>query len=56
MLANFGWKAAVAVTVNAMIVTFMFQERAQRLKLGRGNERTVPHALMAGHVLFASPG
>ena len=25
MLANFGWKAAVAVTVNAMIVTFMFK-------------------------------
>ena len=53
MLANFGWKAAVAVVVNAAAVTMLFKTELDKFeRLGGDNERSVPFTLMAGHVLF----
>jgi hypothetical protein len=53
MLAAFGWKAALAVGVNAFGVTWLFREELRRI--GRppvGTEKRVPAAIVAVHVAF----
>jgi hypothetical protein len=54
MLATFGWKAALAVAVNAAIVTWLFRRELTRLGRppeGSGKPR-VPAAIVAAHVAF----
>jgi hypothetical protein len=51
MLATFGWKAAVAVTVNALIATLAFRGELARLRTGdAGNGSDTPWAVSAVHV------
>lgn len=54
MLASFGWKAALAVLVNALVVTWLF--RGELKRLGRPPEDLVgvrvPAAIVAVHVAF----
>lgn len=40
MLTTFGWKAALAVLVNALAATFLFQRELSKMK----NEEDMPHA------------
>lgn len=53
MLAQFGWKAAVAVGVNAMVTTLIFRRELSRLPdpPGLGGTR-MPRWVTATHVLF----
>jgi hypothetical protein len=53
MLATFGWKAAIAVTVNALAVTWLFRDELKRV--GRppaGKAERVPGPVVAAHVAF----
>jgi Na+/H+ antiporter NhaD/arsenite permease-like protein len=54
MLATFGWKAAIAVAVNALCVTWLFRDELRRL--GRPPEPVgqprVPAPIVAVHVAF----
>ncbi|NMG16496.1 putative Na+/H+ antiporter [Aromatoleum bremense] len=53
MLGHFGWKAALAVFVNAGIATFLFTRELKALKVdARSKDRTVPWALIIAHVAF----
>lgn len=53
MLANFGWKAALAITVNAAGVTFLFWRELSRLGLRPDPAReAVPLALTVAHLAF----
>ncbi|MCK0507010.1 putative Na+/H+ antiporter [Aromatoleum anaerobium] len=53
MLGHFGWKAALAVFVNAGIATFLFARELKALKVdARSKDRTVPWALITAHVAF----
>jgi predicted cation transporter len=53
MLANFGWKAAVAVAVNALATTLIFRRELARLPHPTGPSDTgVPRWAAAVHLLF----
>ncbi len=53
MFSHFGWKAMLAVFVNAAAVTFIFLRELLGLKVDtREPQQTVPAALIALHVLF----
>ena len=53
MLGHFGWKAALAVFVNAGIATFLFARELKALKVdARSKDRTVPWPLIIAHVAF----
>src|SRR5690606_26601651 len=54
MMANFGWKAALAVVVNAALVVFVFRRELGTLPSGEDGTptRPVPAAIVALHVLF----
>lgn len=53
MLQNFGWKAAIAVTVNAAAVTFIFRRSLSRVQTEPAASRPVATgAVMALHVAF----
>lgn len=53
MISHFGWKAAVAVFVNAALLTWMFrQELAGKEALGGKSGSVVPLAVTAVHVIF----
>jgi hypothetical protein len=53
MLQTFGWKAALAVTVNAAAVSFIFRrELGAMAPEAAGLGREVPLGVMAVHVLF----
>ncbi len=53
MLANFGWKAAIAVTVNAAIATMLFRGELRRLAPAVGPlGNRVPAFLIALHLAF----
>ena len=60
MLATFGWKAAIAVLVNATVATFVLRKHLNAAPLAADAEAPVPPAvalvhlaLLAGIVLFA---
>ncbi len=53
MLVNFGWKAAIAVTINAAAVVFAFRRELAELPLGENDaEKPMPLALVFAHLLF----
>lgn len=53
MLGHFGWKAALAVLLNAGMATLLFTRELKALKTERkATERTVPASLIALHVAF----
>ncbi|MDP3844441.1 MAG: putative Na+/H+ antiporter [Oxalobacteraceae bacterium] len=54
MMATFGWKAAIAVVVNAVGVTLLFRKELSRLSLETGNGKgdAVPLALTVVHLAF----
>lgn len=53
MFSHFGWKAMLAVFINAGAVTFIFRRELMGLKVNTQDaEHIVPAALIALHVLF----
>ena len=53
MISNFGWKAAVAVFVNAAAATLLFGHELRGIQPQRqGSEQPVPFAVVAVHLLF----
>ena len=53
MLVNFGWKAALAVLVNALAVTFVFRRELESLPAARKHgSKPMSAAIVAIHVLF----
>ena len=53
MLVNFGWKAALAVIVNALVVTFVFRRELEGLPTARKHGSKPMSAAVVGiHVLF----
>ncbi|NMG64507.1 hypothetical protein GPA19_06040 [Azoarcus indigens] len=53
MLGHFGWKAAIAVFINAGIATLLFARELKTLEVdASAGQRTVPRTLILLHVLF----
>ena len=53
MLATFGWKVGVAVTVNAALATLLFRRELRGLRgSGAAQETPVPLPVVVAHVLF----
>lgn len=54
MMTTFGWKAAVAVAINALGATLLFRKELARLSLAGSNNRsnTVPLPLIVVHLTF----
>ncbi|NMG35455.1 hypothetical protein GRF61_13475 [Azoarcus sp. TTM-91] len=53
MLGHFGWKAAIAVFINAGIATLLFARELKTLEVdASAGQRTVPRMLILLHVLF----
>jgi hypothetical protein len=53
MLTHFGWKSAIAVFVNALVVTLIFKKELVALpKLEKADDIEMPHWVMLVHVLF----
>ena len=53
MLSQFGWKSSIAVAVNALITTLVFQKELRRVQVvhERSHDR-MPHWITVVHVLF----
>jgi hypothetical protein len=53
MAANFGWKSAIAVVINATVITFMLRPHLLDAAPGGGDEQVkVPATVSAIHLLF----
>ena len=54
MIMNLGWRSALAVIVNALIITMMFRSEISRVPLSDGKNQAdqIPLALTLVHVLF----
>jgi Na+/H+ antiporter NhaD/arsenite permease-like protein len=52
MLSNFGWKAAVAVLLNAAIATYLFRKQLLSLNASKAEKLTVPIPLVVVHLAF----
>jgi hypothetical protein len=52
MLSAFGWKAAIAVVINAAAATLLFRRELSALAPVRGQGAASPLALTAVHILF----
>jgi hypothetical protein len=52
MIANFGWKAAVAVLFNAASAMLLFRNELMQLKASNQQSMTVPMPLLGVHLLF----
>ena len=53
MLSNFGWKAAIAVVVNAVVITLVFRKELASIEIPRPpSGALVPFALVLTHLLF----
>jgi hypothetical protein len=54
MMTQFGWKAALAVVVNAALVVFVFRKELGKLKTGESGTATdpMPFWIVALHLLF----
>lgn len=53
MLGNFGWKAAIAVVINALVITLVFRKELSSIEIPRPpSGALVPFALTLTHLLF----
>ena len=53
MLTHFGWKAAIAVFVNALAVTLLFKDQLVQLpKTSSARDFEIPFSVMLVHVVF----
>ncbi len=53
MLSHFGWKAAIAVFVNALAVTLLFKDQLVQLpKTSSARDFEIPFSVMLVHVVF----
>lgn len=52
MLRTFGWKAAVAVCVNATLMALLFRRELGALRIEARHETPVPFGLVAVHLMF----
>jgi hypothetical protein len=54
MITNLGWRSAVAVIINALVLTLIFRSELARIPLIEKNddENRVPVALVITHILF----
>lgn len=52
MLSNFGWKAAVAVLINATAITCLFRRELTALKVAETSTTQVPLVVAGVHVAF----
>ncbi len=53
MMANFGWKAAIAVVVNALAATMLFAEELKHTGYGAETKREAsPLPVIAAHLMF----
>lgn len=54
MMANFGWKAAVAVLVNSVGATIVFRKELAQIEISgnRTNEQAIPLPLTVVHTIF----
>lgn len=52
MLSNFGWKAAVAVLINATAITCLFRRELTALKVAETSTTRVPLVVAGAHLAF----
>jgi len=54
MITNFGWRSALAVTINALVLTLIFRSELSRIPIidKKDQEDRIPIALTATHILF----
>jgi len=52
MLGTFGWKAAMAVVINASLLTVIFRQELRGLKMAPSQEAGVPSSVLVVHLLF----
>ena len=53
MLTNFGWRAAIAVLVNTLILVFIFKDDLKLIKLKESNNATkMPLPIIFAHLFF----
>lgn len=52
MLSTFGWRSALAVCVNSLMMTLLFSAELRRLPGGAAAKRETPVALIVVHVAF----
>lgn len=54
MITNLGWRSAIAVIINALVLTLIFRSELARIPLieKSGDENRVPVALVITHILF----
>jgi len=52
MLTHFGWKAALAVLVNALVTAMLFRAELARLARRTAEEETMPAPVLAIHLAF----
>lgn len=53
MFSHFGWKAAIAVFCNALVVTLIFKRQLVRLpKVSTSNDVEIPFGVLLVHILF----
>lgn len=52
MLSNFGWKAAVAVLINATAITWLFRRELTALKVAETSTTQVPLVVAGVHLAF----
>lgn len=54
MITNLGWRSALAVIVNALVLTLIFRSELSRIPLveKRDDENRIPVALVITHILF----
>ena len=52
MAATFGWKAALAVAINASVVTFMLRSHIEHDAPSAPAQQRIPHLVSAIHLLF----
>ena len=52
MIQNFGWRSAIAVLINAFVLTFIFKNNLNEFKFSSDNKSSVPLPLTLTHLLF----
>lgn len=52
MIQNFGWRSAIAVLINAFVLTFIFKNNLNEFKFSSDKKSSVPLPLTLTHLLF----
>lgn len=52
MIENFGWRSAIAVLINASVLTFFFRHELSKINFNTQAKQGVPVALTIVHLLF----